>query len=66
MRSEGLEEEERFKGRVRRQRRHPPLPARSATGGGELGDGGHGEEFGYIKKKEIWMVSKYGDAKKTN
>lgn len=41
--SEGLEEEERFKGSVRRQRRHPPLPVRSATWGEEFGDRGHGE-----------------------
>lgn len=41
MRRERLEEEKRFKGRVSRQRRHPPLPVRSATGGRESGDGGH-------------------------
>lgn len=48
-RSEGLEEEERLKGSVSRQRRHPPLPVRSATGGGESGDGGHGGESKRIK-----------------
>lgn len=40
-RREGLEEKERFEGRVSRQRRHPPLPVRPATGGGEFGDWGH-------------------------
>ena len=46
IRSEGLEEKERFKGSVRRQRRHPPLPVRSASWGEEFGDRGHGEGWG--------------------
>lgn len=38
---EGLEEEEGFKGRVGRQRRHPPLPVEAATHKGRFGDGSH-------------------------
>lgn len=40
--SERLEEQKGFKRSVSRQRRHPPLPARPATGGRIWGDRGHG------------------------
>ena len=41
-RGERLEEQQRFKMGVGRQRRHPPVPARSAVGEEGLRDRGHG------------------------
>ncbi|KAL1966130.1 hypothetical protein VTN77DRAFT_4878 [Rasamsonia byssochlamydoides] len=62
---EGLKEEEGFKGRIGRQRRHPPLPVEAATHKGFLGDGSHDagggpeREARRVDATEILVVARY-------